>query len=91
MSKYIGNMSIYFVYISDGESSHPGTEIQKMLANKTAVINGGFEFNYASILIGASSSAPMDLINKELQGSSTFVHATHNSTDDPLKTSICFV
>lgn len=69
-----------------------GAEIQKMLTNKTAVMNGGFEFNYVSILIGASSSAPTDLINKELQGSSsTFVHATHNSTDDPLKTGICFV
>jgi hypothetical protein len=45
-----------------------------MLIVKAKTISGGYAFNYASILIGdSSSSAPMDLINQSLQGTSSFV------------------
>lgn len=73
MTCYSGKMNLYFVYISDGDGPHPTSEIQEMLKIKDATIAAGFTFNYASIQIGASSSAPMDTINHYLQGTSHFV------------------
>ena len=75
MSRYLGKMNLYFVYISDGEASHPAAEIQEMLRIKTTCTENGETFRYASILIGeGEGKRSMELINQELKGTSEFVN-----------------
>jgi hypothetical protein len=74
MNEYVGMMNLYYTYISDGIGPHPADEIREMLNIKKNTISNGYLFNYASILIGGtSSSVPMEIINKSLQGTSAFV------------------
>ena len=71
MSRYLRQMNLYFVYISDGQASHPAAEIQEMLRIKTTCTENGETFRYASILIGeGEGKRSMELINQELKGTS---------------------
>lgn len=75
MRKYVHQMGLYFVFISDGLFSHPASEISEMLKIKQQSLQYRNDFNYCSIFIGDGGSSPatMDRISNELGGTSSFV------------------